>query len=327
MENCLVSVLMPVYNVDMYLKEAIDSILNQTYKNIELIIIDDCSTDNSRSIIESYNDSRIRAFYNNENLQQPRTRNKALKLAKGDYIANMDSDDISYTNRIEEQVKYMEMNSDVDICGCYYQTFGGKRKQIVKMPVIDEDCKVLSIVTSPVAHPSVMIRRDSIEKYTIQYDPNYKYSQDFELWSRLVFEGVKISNVPKVLLKYRENPTGVTYGHSNESQQYTERVISRNLSLLFDNCCNFNDIILNTSDINDLKKNINILLNLKSIHNKLGFSETQIEYIIYYLIKYLINRLKKIDIELLNILIFNIGINKLNLLWFLKIMIKSYMNY
>ena len=325
MENCLVSVLMPVYNVEKFLREAIDSILNQTYKNIELIIIDDCSTDNSRDIIKSYSDSRIRAYFNDENLQQPRTRNKAIKLANGKYIANMDSDDISLPNRIEEQVKFMESNKDIDICGSYYKTFGGSKIRIVKTPLTDVDFKAVSVVTSPVAHPTVMLRHSSFEKFNVQYDIDYKYSQDFELWSRLVFEGAKFANIPKVLLYYRENPTSVTYGHSSESQKYNEKVITRNLKKLFGDRYNFSDIFDNDNDINSLKKKIGFLIGLKSKPNKFNYSQEQIEYIINYLIKNLVDKYRKIDLDLINVILSQAGINRTNVLWCTKILLKSFL--
>ena len=318
---------MPVYNVEKYLKEAIDSILNQTYKNIELIIIDDCSTDSSRDIIKSYSDSRIKTYYNSENMQQPRTRNRGLELAKGDYIANMDSDDISFLNRIEEQVVFMEKNKDIDICGCYCKTFGGVKKRIVKTPLTNEDCKMVSIVTSPIAHPTVMIRSSSLKKYDIKYDLNYKYSQDFELWSRLLFQGANFSNIPEVLLNYRENPTGVTYGHSNESQKYTEKVIVRNLSLLFGDNNHFDDIFNCTTDINCFKKSITVLTELKKKNNKLNLNEKQIEYIINYLIIYIANKYKKYDLDFIRVLVSQININKSNMFGLAKLLVKSLLYY
>ena len=324
MEDCLVSVVMPVYNVEKYLKEAIDSILNQTYKNIELIIIDDCSMDHSREIIKSYNDIRIRAYFNTENLQQPRTRNKGLELAKGDYIANMDSDDISYLNRIEEQVKFMNVNEDIDICGCCYKTFGGKKNCIVKTPLSNEDCKMTAIITSPVAHPTVMMRRSAIKKYNIQYDVNYKYSQDFELWSRLVFEGAKFSNIQKVLLNYRENPSGVTFGHSSESKKFTEKVIIRNLKMLFGECYNFEGIFGDNFYNDRLKEIISRLVELKNIPNKLNLNNYQIEFIINNLVKKIVDNSKIIDLDIFYILISQIGIDRKNILWFVKKMLKVF---
>ena len=325
MEDCLVSVVMPVYNVEKYLKEAIDSILNQTYKNIELIIIDDCSMDHSREIIKSYNDTRIRAYFNTENLQQPRTRNKALKLANGKYIAVMDSDDISLPNRIEEEVKFMEANKNIDICGSFIKTFGGTKSRLVRTPLLDEDFKIISMVTSPVAHSTVMFRHSSFEKYNIQYDIDYKYSQDFELWSRLIFEGAKFANIPKVLLYYRENPTGVTYGHSSESQRYNEKVIVRNFKMLFGENYDFKNIFENDHDIDSLKKKVSLIIELKNMPNKFNYSREQIECIINYVVKNLVDKYRKIDLNLIKVILFQIGINKTNILWSAKILLKSFL--
>lgn len=325
MEDCLVSVVMPVYNVEKFLREAIDSILNQTYKNIELIIIDDCSTDNSRDIIKSYSDSRIRAYFNEENLQQPRTRNKALKLANGKYIAVMDSDDISLPNRIEEEVKFMESNKDIDVCGSYIKTFGGSKSRLVRTPLSDEDFKAVSVITSPVAHSTVMLRHSSFEKFNIQYDLDYRYSQDFELWSRLIFEGAKFANIPNVLVHYRENPTGVTHGHSSESQKYNEKVIIRNLKILFGDSYNFDDIFESDHDINSLKKKVNFIIELKNKPNKFNYSSKQVEYIVNYLIKNLVDKYRKIDLNLINVILSQTGINKTNVLWCAKILLKSFL--
>ena len=105
--NKKITVFMPVYNSERYLKEAIDSILNQSYKNFELLIINDGSTDSSIDIIKSYNDSRIKLINNDCNKGLPYTRNLGLKLAKGDYIAIMDSDDISYIHRLKKQIEFL----------------------------------------------------------------------------------------------------------------------------------------------------------------------------------------------------------------------------
>lgn len=112
-----ISVLMPVYNSEKYLNEAIESILNQTFVDFEFIIINDASNDNSENIIESYQDSRIKYFKNEKNLGVAKTLNKGLKLAQGKYIARMDSDDISLPERLYKQFKFMEVYNDIDVCG------------------------------------------------------------------------------------------------------------------------------------------------------------------------------------------------------------------
>ena len=110
-----VSILMPMYNSEKYIKESINSILNQEYKNFELIIVDDGSIDSSIEIVKEYNDSRIKLYENIENKGLPYTRNKLLSLATGEYIALFDSDDIALKNRIKAQVEFLEKNKNIDI--------------------------------------------------------------------------------------------------------------------------------------------------------------------------------------------------------------------
>ena len=134
MDSILVSVIMANYKTKIeYLQEAIDSILNQTYRNFELIIIDDCSQDESVDYIKSINDNRVRLLINDKNSGPAVTRNRGLEVAKGKYIAIMDSDDISMPTRLEKQVAYMEMNPDVFVCGTWFEKFGVENK--IRKPV------------------------------------------------------------------------------------------------------------------------------------------------------------------------------------------------
>lgn len=120
MKNKLVSVIIPVYNVENYVKEAMQSIQNQTYKNLEIIVIDDGSKDNTYKVVEylAKDDDRIKLYKNEENLKIVKTLNRALSLANGEYIARMDGDDISALNRIEKKVKFLEENKEYDLVGC-----------------------------------------------------------------------------------------------------------------------------------------------------------------------------------------------------------------
>ena len=117
MTNCLISIILPAYNAEKYLKEAIDSILAQTYTNFELIVINDGSTDKTEEIILSYQDSRIRYIKNEKNLKLIRTLNKGIGLAKGKYIARMDADDISLPHRLKEEVEFMEAHPNIGEIG------------------------------------------------------------------------------------------------------------------------------------------------------------------------------------------------------------------
>lgn len=199
---------MAVYNAEKYLKEAIESILNQTYEDFEFIIINDCSIDSSYKILKKYseNDKRIRLINNNENLGLTKNLNNALKISKGKYIARMDADDISELNRFEEQIKFLEKNIGVDIVGTFSNDINedgnitGERKN----PVTHDEILSLLPKVNPIAHPTVMMRKKSIEKIN-GYNEEFKKCQDYELWFRAISNGLKCYNIPKFLFKYRMN--------------------------------------------------------------------------------------------------------------------------
>lgn len=195
---------MPVYNAENYLIEAIGSILEQTYENFELLIINDGSTDASANIIDYYVsfDSRI-VHVKNDNQGISRSLNHGIQISRGKYIARMDSDDISMPKRLEEQVKFMENNVDVGICGTWASLFGEiKSGQSIRHPIEDAELKVLLLFSVCFVHPTVMIRSDVLSSTNIKYDINYPSAQDYNMWVRLK-NHTKFANIPLVLLKYR----------------------------------------------------------------------------------------------------------------------------
>jgi glycosyltransferase involved in cell wall biosynthesis len=196
-----VTVLMPIYNGSEFLGEAIESILNQTYSDFEFLIIDDGSTDQSIDLIKTYDDPRIRLIMNKKNIGQSATLNKGLDLARGEYIARMDQDDISIPERIKKQLKFMENNSDVDVCGSWLQLFG-KYNGINQLPIDSEKIKVNLLTNQNLAHPTVMIRKSTLVKYDFNYNPNYSIAQDYDLWIRMS-EYCTFFNIPEPLVKYR----------------------------------------------------------------------------------------------------------------------------
>ena len=197
--NPMISVVMPVYNGERYLREAIDSILNQTYADFEFIILNDGSTDKTEEIILSYNDPRIVYVKNDENLQIVKTLNKGIALAQGKYIARMDSDDISLPARFEKQVQFMENNQRVDICGTWIEVFD-LRNEKWEYPIGHEEIKSVLLFNSALAHPSVIMKK-SIFK-TNQYDEKYNKAQDYALWVNLL-RTYTFHNIPICLLRYR----------------------------------------------------------------------------------------------------------------------------
>ena len=211
LNNPLVSVVMSVYNSEKYLKEAIESILNQTYTNFEFIIVNDGSTDSSLDIIQEYmkKDERI-VLISRDNKGLPYSLNEGIEKAKGRYIARMDADDISLPARLEEQVEFMEKNENIGIFGTWAEVFGeNKKTKLLKHPVAHDELKVKLLFSVCFAHPTVMIRKYILDKYNLKYNLDYLNAQDYELWSQ-ISEVNMMANIPKILLKYRISENSIT---------------------------------------------------------------------------------------------------------------------
>ncbi len=209
MNTPMISVVMPVYNGEKYLREAIDSILNQTYTDFEFIILNDGSTDRTEEIILSYSDPRIVYVNNEKNLQIVKTLNKGIGLAKGEYVARMDADDISLPERFEKQIALMISRPDIDVCGTWYKTFGEKG-YLQKLPTQDEQIKVDLLFYTSLAHPSVMMKKSIFDQH--KYPENFPKAEDYALWIGLAGK-FKFANIPESLLHYRLHPkqTGIEY--------------------------------------------------------------------------------------------------------------------
>ena len=207
----LISVVMSVYNGEKYLAEAIKSILSQTYKSFEFIIINDGSTDKSLEIIHHYQelDDRI-VLISRENRGLIASLNEGIKKAQGKYIARMDADDSSLPTRLEEQVEFMENNTDIGISGCAVIRFGENIKTLYgSLLKNNEAIKSELLFSSPFAHPSVIMSRKVILKYNLFYDNNFLHAEDFELWTRMA-KVTKMANLSKPLLKYRVVASSIT---------------------------------------------------------------------------------------------------------------------
>jgi len=195
---------MPAFNAESYIKDSIESIINQSYQDFELIIINDGSTDDTKKIINSFNESRIRLYSSDTNMGIVYSLNKAISMAKGEYLARMDSDDIANHDRLLLQLDYLKSNS-LDICGTSISTFGSKMKKIY-YPKTPEDVSFFSIFGSPVAHPTVF----GYTKLFKNFPYNNVPAEDYDLWSRLLFEGFKIGNMEDSLLNYRVHSNQIT---------------------------------------------------------------------------------------------------------------------
>lgn len=200
----LVSVVIPCYNAEKYVEMAIRSIMNQTYTNLEILIIDDCSKDSTYEILENLAkyDKRIILEKNEQNLKIVKTLNKLVLKANGKYIARMDADDISAPNRIEKQVNFLESNKDYGICGTNAWRINCNNRMIGKslLPTEDNEIKIVSDFFCVFYHPSVMIRSELYKKNL--YREEYLYAEDMELWQRLL-KVTKGKNLKEKLFYYR----------------------------------------------------------------------------------------------------------------------------
>ena len=228
-----VSVIMPAYNAEKYLVEAIDSILNQTFTNFELIIINDGSTDNTAKIVEKYvqQDNRIHFINNKENKGLIAVLNEGLDAACGEYIARMDSDDISLPDRFAKQVKYMDKHPECGLLGTCYKMFGDSN-EVIMLP---KQVTIIDMLTGGwVAHPTVMMRKSIMDKYHFRYDSDYVAAEDYDLWTRLV-QVTEVHNLQEVLLNYRWHGENVSITKAEIQKQNVIRIQRNVANILVNN--------------------------------------------------------------------------------------------
>ena len=208
-----VSFLMAVYDGETYLDEAIQSVLNQTLHDFEFIIINDGSADGTAKIIERYRrgDGRIRA-YEQPNCGLVMALNRGLELARGEYVARMDADDISVPGRVAAQVTFMDAHPEVGICGTWIETIGMHHSDVRRYPTDDATIRSWLLFESVLAHPSIMMRRELLMKTGLSYNAGYVHAEDYDLWVRAA-RHTALANIPEVLLRYRLHPQQVVQKH------------------------------------------------------------------------------------------------------------------
>ena len=198
----LVSILFPVYNTADYLREAMDSMLSQTFKDFELIVLDDCSPDNAEEILDTYSDPRIVRYRGEKNQGLANVLNVGIGMAKGRYIARMDSDDISLPERLEVQVKYLEEHPEIDLCSCGMQLFEAKNDVWIREND-PEKVKVTALFYSPILHASSVWRKDAFESRGLRFRQEMVPAEDYDLWCRALAAGLQMVNIADLLYKYR----------------------------------------------------------------------------------------------------------------------------
>ena len=228
----LVSVILPVYNAGEYLRPAVDSILNQTFPDFELIIIDDCSPDDSLAVARTYEaDPRVRVLANAQNRGRSFSDNYAATFARGRYIAKMDADDVARPDRLQRQVAFLEQNPAVGLTSSFMQCFGVS-DIVYKYPVTADEVRSFMLFNMPVANPTVMFRHRLLTEHGLRYDDTIldTFGEDYEFIAR-ASEWVSIVNQPEILLNYRTLPqtqkADVHAQRNAKSNQIRERLLRR----------------------------------------------------------------------------------------------------
>ena len=207
-----ISLIMSVYNGEDYLREAVESVLNQTFTDWELIVINDCSTDSTADILADFaaRDARVKVYPNEVNLRLPSSLNRALTIAQGKYVARMDADDICLPDRLQKQYAYMEANPDVALSSCRFMTW---KKGVIASGGCggrnDADAiKALLLVTNPILHPGIIAKTQVIKD--LGYDKNFTCTEDMELWTRFILAGHKVAIQSEYLMIYRLHEKQIT---------------------------------------------------------------------------------------------------------------------
>ena len=220
MKNPKVTVLMSVYNGEKYLQEAIDSILGQTFKDFEFLIINDGSTDKTGEILKSYNDPRIKIINNEKNIGLTKSLNIGLRIAKGEYIARQDADDISMPERLEKEVEFLEQNRNIGVVGTDYLIINEKGKivHIVKCLNCSRELKEKLLEGNQFGHGSVMLRKECIDKVGI-YREEFKFAQDYDFCLRIA-EVYDVANISEPLYKWRIDSKSISVAKKALQDKY-----------------------------------------------------------------------------------------------------------
>ena len=259
----VISVIMPVYNAALYLKEAIQSILSQSFPDFELIIINDGSSDTSEKVIKDFNDSRIVYIKNQDNIGQTKSLNKGILIAQGEFVARMDADDISLPKRFYRQIEFLRQNERVAVVGTWHQEIDTKGRFIRKcfypiLPSVRVRINFSRLVGwASIGHPSTMIRKRVLDELGA-YNPEFYICQDYDLWLRIARKYV-LENIPEILLKYRVHEHSLTNKFSGQTLKEHNQVLFNNMNFYMQkyNSQNINQLFAILSN-NPQEKNADI---------------------------------------------------------------------
>jgi glycosyltransferase involved in cell wall biosynthesis len=227
-----ISVLIPVHNGAAFLKEALGSVYRQTFRDFEVIVIDDCSTDDSPAIAESFRDTRSHLIRASERLRISKALNLGLAQARGEFIARMDADDLCHPRRLEQQFTFLKKNPQIGFCGSWVNRFSeGQQPKLDRKPVGSKRLRAFSMFDNPIAHPTAMIRRSVLARLDVCYRDDFVDAEDYDLWTRL-FEFTQGENLPEALLNYRVHVQSVTFRKTEAMDRTACLILKRELARL-----------------------------------------------------------------------------------------------
>lgn len=240
MTKDLISVVMSNYNTEeAYLRAAIESVLNQTYENFEFIIVDDCSTNNSVDVIESYKDNRIKLIKNKKNMGITKSLNVALRNASGEFVARMDADDVSLSQRFEKQVEFLAKNPEYIACGTAIKIIGGQDEgKIIHRTIPDIETFRIYLLFGNypnIAHPTAMFNHSLLKKFGIEYDERCPLAQDYKMWVNCS-KYAPCYNLEEVLLQYRVHDKAVSVAKQQQQKDIASQIILEQLQSLSVTC-------------------------------------------------------------------------------------------
>jgi Glycosyl transferase family 2 len=226
-----VSVVIGAYNGERFLRPAIESILNQTFRDFELIVIDDCSTDRTPRILGEFKDNRIRVLRNERNIGIAETLNDGIAVARGEYVALQDHDDVSLPARLEYQVAFLDKNAQVGMVGSGCSAIDEVGAFIAHVPVEYDDVKIrwTLLWRNPFSHTTVMVRRRAIEEVGgYSSDPQYRFAEDYDLMSRVAFRHA-VANIPQLLGCWRVHKTSASQLNVSQQAAAVKSISQRNI--------------------------------------------------------------------------------------------------
>ena len=226
-----ITVLMPVHNGEAHVREAAESILAQTFRDFEFLVVDDASDDRTVAILESLGDPRLRLVKSRERLRFSGALNLGLEQARGEWIARMDADDITLPDRLARQRDFLHAHPEIGLCGGLATAFGLRQGPYFRPPMTHLEIQAYLLFDSPFVHPTVMMRRDLLERHGLRFDPAFCPADDYELWSRAA-RLFPVANLDRVVLHYRVHGASLTEATWGDMDACAARVAGRELQAL-----------------------------------------------------------------------------------------------